>query len=224
MNWWPRHAETAVAPSLLSADFAQLQLEIEGMSEAGADLFHLDVMDGHFVPNVTFGPFIVSAIRRCTDLLLDTHLMMTHPDRYVKAFAEAGADALTIHIEADCDVGATLAAIGDLGIRRGLSLNPDTDVADLQPYLSNLDLVLVMSVQPGFGGQSFQTGALDKVRRLVDWRGEQALSYAISMDGGVNNETAPACREAGADILVSGSHLFGAPDRGEAMARLRGTA
>ncbi len=194
------------------------------MVDAGADLFHLDVMDAHFVPNLTFGPFIVSAIRRCTDRLLDTHLMMTRPDLYVEAFAGAGADALTIHLEADCDVAATLRSIGDLGVRRGLSLNPDTDVADLRPHLEDLDLVLVMSVQPGFGGQSFRAEALDKVRRLVEWRAEAGLEFAISIDGGVNDDTAPRCREAGADILVSGSHLFGAPDRRAAVARLRGEA
>jgi ribulose-phosphate 3-epimerase len=209
---------------VLSADFARLQVEIDDMAAAGADLFHLDVMDGHFVPNVTFGPFVVAAIRRCTDLPLDTHLMMTHPDEYIAAFAQAGADALTIHVEADCDVAATLDAIGALGVKRGLSLNPGTAAETLRPHLDRVDLVLVMSVQPGFGGQSFQPGALDKVRRLATWREDLGLSFAISLDGGVNDETAPACREAGVDILVSGSHLFGAPDRSVAVKRLRGTA
>jgi len=212
-----------VAPSLLAADFARLDAEIGDMVAAGADLFHLDVMDGHFVPNLTFGPFIVGAIRRCTDLPLDTHLMMTRPDRYLEAFAEAGADALTIHVESDCDVAETLAAIGALGVRSGVSLNPDTDLESVRPHLPSVDLVLVMSVPPGFGGQSFDEGALDKMRRLAAWREAAGLDFAISIDGGVNDATAPACREAGADILVSGSHLFGSPDRPAAVSRLRGT-
>ncbi|MBU1074046.1 ribulose-phosphate 3-epimerase [bacterium] len=213
----------AVSPSLLAADFTRLATEIGDMTTAGADLFHLDVMDGHFVPNLTFGPFIVAAIRRCTELLLDTHLMMTRPDRYISAFAEAGADALTIHVESACDVAETLAAIGELGLRRGLSLNPDMPIESVQPYLGTVDLVLVMSVPPGFGGQSFDVAALDKMRRLVAWRDASRLDFAISVDGGVNDETAPGCRDAGADILVSGSHLFAAPDRAGAISRLRGT-
>ncbi len=211
-----------MAPSLLSADFTRLDREIADMVDAGADLFHLDVMDGHFVPNLTFGPLIVAAIRRCTNLLLDTHLMMSRPDRYLAAFAEAGADALTIHVEADADVARTLAAIGDLGLRRGVSLNPDTALETVAPHLEAVDLVLVMSVPPGFGGQSFHIGAPEKIARLAERRRADGLDFAISVDGGVNEETAAACRDAGADILVSGSHLFGAPDRALAISRLRG--
>jgi ribulose-phosphate 3-epimerase len=211
-----------VAPSLLSADFADLRGEVASVQEAGADLLHLDVMDGHFVPNLTFGPLICRAIRRTTGLPLDAHLMMTRPADYLEAFAKAGVDALTIHVEADSPVGPTLAAIGDLGLKRGLSLNPRTSFDTVLPHLGNLDLVLVMSVQPGFGGQSFDPGAVAKIAALADRRRAEGHDFLISIDGGINDETGPMCREAGADILVSGSWLFGAEDRAARTALLRG--
>lgn len=211
-----------MAPSLLAADFGDLNSELRSLAAAGSDLLHLDVMDGHFVPNITFGPFIVAAIDRGSDLPLDAHLMLERPDRFVAPFADAGADALTIHAESDCDIGATLADIDGRGVKPGLSLNPDTPVEVLLPYLEDLDLVLVMSVQPGFGGQKFRESAVAKIRELCRLRDENGWRYAISVDGGIDDRTGAVCRAAGADILVSGSWLVRSPDRAAAVEMLRG--
>lgn len=222
MNWLPRPADgrAHVAPSLLSADFSDLKTDVDDMTAAGADLLHLDIMDGHFVPNLTFGPFICQAIRRISDLPLDAHLMIAEPERYLEDFAGAGVDSLTVHVEIEGDVGEILDRIGRLGLKRGISLRPGTSLEVILPYLDRVDLVLVMSVEPGFGGQVFDQAAVGRIARLADMRRKENLKFQISVDGGINEETGRQCSQAGADILVSGSWLFGAEDRAGRIALL----
>ncbi|NUQ61085.1 MAG: ribulose-phosphate 3-epimerase [Pirellulales bacterium] len=194
-----------IAPSLLACDFGQLAREVQRLGEAGAQVLHLDVMDGHFVPNISFGIPIVEAIRRATDLALDVHLMISEPDRYVEAFRKAGADMLTFHIEVEPEPADLLRKVRRLGAAAGLSLNPSTPTDALRPYLTECDLVLVMSVMPGFGGQKFQPVALDKLRRLREAAGPDLL---LSIDGGVDADTIVACAGAGADVFVMGTAFF----------------
>ncbi|MCB0390259.1 MAG: ribulose-phosphate 3-epimerase [Bdellovibrionales bacterium] len=195
-----------IAPSILSADFASLKEEIEKIERAGADWVHVDVMDGHFVPNLTIGAPVVKCIRPVTQLPLDVHLMIEHPENYIKDFANAGADYITIHVEAVDDVLLCLKQIRDLGCKPGLTLRPGTSLDKIIPFLKEVDLVLVMTVEPGFGGQVFMTDQVEKINFLRQEITKQKLKTLIEVDGGINIETAKQCRNA--DVLVAGSFVF----------------
>ncbi len=209
-----------IAPSLLSADFSRLESEIGDVLQGCADLLHLDVMDGHFVPNITFGPPVLKSIRGCTDAVLDCHLMISKPTQYVESFCDAGADWVAIHAEAPDDIATALQMIKDKGARPGIVLNPDTPIEKAEPYLGDVGLVLIMSVFPGFGGQSFIPEVLDKVRALK----AQGYDGEISIDGGITEDTAPQAIDAGVDIMVAGTAVFGQQDRAAAIRALRGPA
>lgn len=210
----------AIAPSLLLCDFGCLEKELERLHQAEVDLLHLDVMDGHFVPNLTYGPLIVQACRRLSDLPLDVHLMIQQPQRYLRAFQEAGADALTIHIEAVPQPQEVLAEIRALGMAAGLACNPSTPVERIRPYLDHCDLVLVMSVEPGFGGQQFQPVALEKLRALRP----MAAKALLSVDGGIDSSVIASVVQAGADLCAIGSAIFRAPSYRQAVQQLRAAA
>lgn len=204
-----------IAPSILSADFANLQREMDTIKSARGRWVHVDVMDGHFVPNITIGAPVVTALRRVTDLTMDVHLMIDNPLRYVEDFCAAGADYLTIHLEADTpdNTRKALRMIRSKGVRAGLSVKPGTPGTAVEPYLTECDLILVMTVEPGFGGQSFMTEMLGKLRDLRERRDQVNPGCLLEVDGGVNPQTAVLCREAGADVLVSGSGFFKAQDK-----------
>ena len=210
-----------IAPSLLAADFADLEGDIRRLEQAGAQVLHLDIMDGHFVPNISFGIPVVEAIRRTTELPLDVHLMIAEPTRYLRAFRDAGADLLTIHVEAVDDPAPVLEEIRSLGASPGIALNPPTPLEAIEPYLDACDLVLTMSVMPGFGGQEFQKVALEKMRRLRTI-GEDGLLIAV--DGGVNLQTIENCARAGANFFVTGTALLGHANYSARLERLRALA
>ncbi|MBI4829932.1 MAG: ribulose-phosphate 3-epimerase [Nitrospinae bacterium] len=213
---------TLVAPSILSADFARLGDEVRAVERAGADWIQVDAMDGHFVPNITIGPLVVEALRKVTRLPLDVHLMIENADDYIPAFAKAGADIITVHQEACPHLNRSVALIRELGKKAGVSINPATALETLDFIIGDIDLALLMSVNPGFGGQSLIPSALEKARRLSRIAHERHLALDIQMDGGIKPENAAAVRGAGVNVLVAGSAVFGASDYAAAISSLRG--
>ncbi|MDG2303619.1 MAG: ribulose-phosphate 3-epimerase [Candidatus Binatia bacterium] len=213
-----------IAPSILAADFGQLGDEIKAAEAGGADLIHVDVMDGHFVPNISLGPVVVQGIRPVTKLELDVHLMIESPWEYLEAFAKAGADSITVHVEACPDPADTIGKIHGLGKRAGIVMSPDTPVDAVEPFLDLVERVLVMSVHPGFGGQSFIPEALAKTETLSRWRSERGLAYDIEIDGGIKEANSHEVAEKGAETLVSGSGIFGGDDYGQRISAMRAAA
>ncbi len=202
-----------LAPSILSADFARLEEEVRMVEQAGAGWLHIDVMDGHFVPNITMGPVVVRALRQCTRLPLDVHLMIADPDRYIDDFVDAGADVLTVHVEACTHLHRTLTAIRSRNVKAGVALNPHTPLSSIEEILQEVDLVLIMSVNPGFGGQSFIPASLEKIRKLRQMLNSRGLSQVrVEVDGGIKLDNIAEVARAGADVLVSGSGIFGTAD------------
>lgn len=210
-----------VAPSILSADFRTLEREIRAVEEGGADLIHCDVMDGHFVPNITMGPFIVEAVKRCASVPLDVHLMIENPEQYIASFCDAGADTVTIHAEACKNLPLVLDAIRSRGVRAGVTVNPDKPVDLFLPYLDRVDLVLIMTVFAGFGGQQFLDNIMPKVRSVYDAAAGIARTIDLEVDGGINSDTAVVCSRNGANVFVAGSYVFGAPDYSERIGAIR---
>jgi len=213
-----------ISPSILSADFSILGEEIKSLEKAGADLIHVDVMDGHFVPNITIGPPIIKMVRRFTKLPFDVHLMISPVEKYIKAFADAGSDIITIHPEATDNLKRAVTTIKSLGKKAGVSLNPKTPINALMDVINEIDLILIMSVNPGFGGQSFMSEVLPKVKELRQMINEKKLKIDIEIDGGINFETAPLAIKAGANILVSGTTIFAGGSLKDNILKLRNCA
>ncbi len=213
---------TMIAPSILSADFARLGEEITAVAKGGADVIHIDVMDGHFVPNITIGPLVVKAVRRITDLPLDVHLMIENADAYLEDFANAGADWITVHVETGYHLHRTIHRIKELGKKAGAVLNPATPLTSLEEILPDLDLVMLMTVNPGFGGQSFIESSLAKIRQLKKMIDDRGLRVGIEVDGGVSPKTITPIAAAGANIFVAGSAVFGQNDYAKVIAELKG--
>lgn len=210
-----------IAPSILSADFAKLGEEVQEVERAGADLIHIDVMDGHFVPNITMGPIVVEALRPITKLPLDVHLMIENPDNYIESFAKAGADYITVHVEACRHLHRTLQLIKASGAKPGVVLNPHTPVEQIVHVLNDIDMVLFMTVNPGFGGQTFIESVIPKIRQLRGMIEERGLAIDIEIDGGINEETIKPCVEAGANIFVAGSAIYNKEDRAQALQAIK---
>ncbi len=210
-----------IAPSLLACDFGRFGQEAQRAGRAGADWLHLDIMDGHFVSNISFGPQVVGVVRKQTKIPFDVHLMCSRPEILLEAFRDAGANLVTVHVELGDRVPSLLWKIRSLGLKVGLAINPPTNVALLQPHLDQIDLALVMTVNPGFGGQPFIVEMLPKIQQVAAWRQEKGLKFHIEVDGGINVDTAVDCARAGADVFVSGSALFGRPNLKAAISRMR---
>jgi len=220
MKKWT-YSDIIIAPSLLAADFGKVTEEVTRSIHSGGDWIHLDVMDGNFVDNISFGPAMIQAVHESNDTFLDVHLMVSRPDHYLDRFVKAGSDLITVHIEADHDVTETLRRIREAGCQAGLALNPATPLSEVEPYLDQIDLLLCMTVVPGFGGQAFMPEMMDKVSAAAAIRAERSLSFHIEVDGGIGYETAKLAREAGANVLVAGSSTFQAPDMAVAITSLR---
>ena len=213
-----------IAPSMLSADFNKLAQSIRMVEEAGADYLHIDIMDGDFVPNISFGPMLYQGLRGQSKLVFDVHMMVTNPERYVDQVVKAGADVVTVHVEATPHIHRALQLIKAAGAKAGVVINPGTPVSAIEAVLGQVDQVLIMTVNPGFGGQAFIPATLDKVRQLADLRQKNGYNYLIEVDGGVNDKTAADCLAAGADILVAGSYVFGHSNPAQAIQTLKDLA